>query len=322
MPTNKEFGMTSGSSIDISVVVVSWNTRDMLLDCLASVRDALTGFRSEIIVVDNASSDGSAAAVAERYPEVRVIVNSMNVGFAKANNIGIAHSQGKYLALINSDVIVQPNCIATLFHFMQSNPRVGIAAPKILNPDLTLQESCRAFPSVWNTFCRTFALDTLFPNLQLFSGQWMRSWSHDHVREVDVLSGCFWMMRHEAMAEVGGLDENFFMYAEDKDLCRRFSDAAWTIIYYPLASAIHFGGASSSRQPVRFYVEMQRANLRYWRKHHGRFGVVAFVVLTLIHQLIRIAGAAFVWLLYRPYRSRMQALLERSIACTRFLLHA
>jgi GT2 family glycosyltransferase len=276
----------------VSVIIVSWNARNYLEQCLASLTDKVCRYPMEIIVVDNASSDGSPECVEGRFPHVRLIKSGANLGFAKGNNLGIAQSNGRYLCLINSDVKVLKNCITRLVDYCEQHPRVGMVGPRIMGGDGQLQRSCRGFPSLWNMLCRALALDTLFPRVKLFCGYALSHWSHDNIARVDILSGCFWLVRREAVNQIGGLDEAFFMYGEDMDWCRRFWTSGWKLVFMPSAGAIHYGGASSANAPLRFAVELQKADLQYWRKHRGMLMVVGYFVILCLQNLLRIVAFA------------------------------
>lgn len=294
---------------DVSVIIVSWNAKKHLVDCLNSL-----GNGREIIVVDNGSSEGSPEVVEKEFPQVKLIRNAENLGFARANNIGIRASTGRYVCLINSDVVVLNDCIESLVKFMDSNSPVGMAGPRILNPDRTLQVSCRHFPSIWNNLCQALGLNYVFPKSAFFSEPFMKYWAHDEIRKVDVLSGCFLMIRREAIDEVGLLDENFFIYGEDIDWCRRFHKSGWDVMLYPEAQAIHIGGASSSNAPIRFYLETQKADLQYWRKHHGVLGRFAYTFIILLRQILRAIHGA-IWYVISPSERKSTSLkLKRSLA--------
>src|SRR5665648_483189 len=232
--------------VDLSIIIVNWNAKSFLLKCLRSLISETKSCSVEIIVVDNASTDGSQQAVKKKFPTVKLIQNKVNSGFAKANNIGINQSVGRYICLINSDVTLLNGCLDKLCSFMDQQPEIGVTAPNILNSDLTLQYSCRCFPSLWNNFCPAIGLNKLFPKSKAVSGEEMFFFKHDRICEVDVLSGCFLMVRRKALEQVGPLDEQFFIYSEDIDWCRRFCDADWEIVFFPEAKAIHYGGGSSS----------------------------------------------------------------------------
>ncbi len=301
---------------DVSVIIVSWNAKKHLVDCLKSL-----GNGQEIIVVDNGSTDDSVETVEKGFPHVRLIKNKENMGFAWANNIGIKDSSGRYVCLVNSDVIVLDNCIDGLVKFMDRNPSVGMAGPRVLNPDHTLQVSCRHFPSVWSNLCQTVGLNKIFPKSAFFSEPFMRYWAHDKERKVEVLSGCFWIVRRKAVDEVGLLDEDFFIYGEDIDWCRRFQKAGWDVVFYPEAEAIHAGGASSSNAPIKFCLEMQKADLHYWKKHHGRIGQASYAAIILLRQVLRIIHGAVEYVRCPSQRKAISFKLERSLACIRQVLH-
>lgn len=304
--------------MDATIIIVSWNAKKHLVNCLNSLSQS-SGHTQEIIVVDNGSTDGSPKAVEEQFPQVRLIRNNENLGFAKANNIGIRESKGRYVCFVNPDVIVHDACIEKLIEFMDKNPSVGMSAPKILNPDGTLQVSCRHFPSIWNNLCQAIGLNKLFPKSVFFSEPQMKYWAHNETRIVDVLSGCFWMVRREALDKVGLLDEDFFIYAEDIDWCRRFHNAGWDVVFYPQAEAVHFHGASSSNAPIRFNLEMQKADLQYWRKHHGRKGQLAYWMTVLVRQLVRIPVLFFMYVFRLRNRQTMRFKLRKALACVQFL---
>jgi GT2 family glycosyltransferase len=293
--------------MDVSFVIVSWNAKDYLRKCLRSLADACARLEHEVIVVDNGSSDGSPEMVEAEFPEVRLIRNAHNAGFAAANNQGLAIARGRYLALVNSDVELFPDTMERLIAFMEAHPDVGLLGPKVLNADRTIQPSCRTFPSLRSWLFRTLALDTAFPRSRLFGEHFMTHWSRDEVRDVDVLSGCFWLIRRSAYEQVGGLDTRFFMYAEDMDLCRRYRQAGWRTTFCPEGQIIHYGGASSGNAPVRFWIEMQRANLQYWKKHHGTVSTIALYLLLIAYHSLRVPAFAMLRLLGRQAASPREA---------------
>jgi GT2 family glycosyltransferase len=284
----------------ISVIIVSWNAQKYLRDCLASLRATRGTSVREIIVVDNDSHDGSPEMVAEEFTEVTLIRTGENLGFARANNLAIQKASGSWLALINSDVVVHPGCLQALAGFLESHSEAALVGPKVIGGDGHLQRTCRLLPGVWNMACQAFGLDRLLPKWRLFSGREMRHWDQNDLTEVEVLSGCFWMARREAVAEIGGLDERFFFYAEDVDWCKRFRDGGWKVFFVPQAVATHFGGGSSANAPLAYCIQMLRANLDYWRKHHGKAGQRIYRALSVVHfgvrviplGILRMAGAA------------------------------
>ena len=307
-------------SIDVSIVIVNWNTKDYLIKCLRSIYETTKNLDYEIYVVDNGSSDGSPEAVMKQFPQVRLIRNNNNLGFARANNIAISKSSGRYICLINSDILVLNRCIKNLLTLMDSHPRVGLASPRILNPDRTLQPNWRKFPTLWRSLLRTFAVDRLLPTSPHFLGKSNNYWTNKPVRNVDVLMGCFWIIRRQAIAQVGLMDEDFFMYGEDIDWCKRFHKSGWDVVYYSNAEAIHFGGMSSSNEPIRFYIEIYKSRLKYWKKHHGGLGKACYVAVTVLHQLLRIIPNLILYLILRSKRKTIVRKIERSAACLRWLV--
>ncbi len=274
----------------------------------------------EIIVVDNASTDGSSETVESRFPQVRLIRTGDNLGFAKGNNIGISRSTGRYLCLVNSDVKILKDCITRLVDYCEKQADVGMVGPRMIGRDSKLQRSCRGFPTLWNMTCRAFGLDTMFPRVQLFSGHSLRHWSHDSLRPVDILGGWFWLLRREAVDQVGLLDESFFMYGEDMDWCKRFWSHGWKLVFVPSAEAIHYGGASSANAPVRFYIERHRADLHYWRKHNCRPAFACFFLISCLHLLLRAGGYSLAFLAKRGAQPEYRPKIIRSLACLQWML--
>jgi GT2 family glycosyltransferase len=307
--------------LDVSIIIVNWNTRKLLQNCLKSVYERTGDVKYEVIVVDNGSTDDSVEMVKKNFPQVNIIENAENLGFARANNIGIQTSKGRYICLINSDITLLDDCIGKLISFMDSRPAVGITGPKILNSDRTIQHSCRHFPSIWNNLCQSLGLNHLFPKSAFFSDWIMDYWGHDSIRSVDALSGCFLMVRRKALEEVGLLDEDFFIYGEDLDWCRRFRKASWDIVFYPETEATHLIGASSANAPIKFYLELQKAGLQYWRKHHGRIGRVSYAAVILIRETIRVIARGIQYIFRPSQRETSGFKLLRSIASIRLILH-
>jgi GT2 family glycosyltransferase len=306
------------SHVEYSIVIVTWNAKKYVIECLDSLRGHETGASAEIIVVDNDSSDGTPDLIREQYPHVKLIQNTSNLGFAKANNIGIAKTQGKYVFLINSDVRVLGNCLESMLEYAEQHSDIGILGPAMRGADGAVNRSYSGFPSVWNCFCRALALDGLFPRSRWAGKLHMPYFVPDRIADLDVLAGWFWLVRRDAISKVGLLDENFFMYGEDVDWCKRFRAAGWRVVYYPEASAIHYGGASSSKAPIRFYIEMEGAKLRYWKKHHSRAGQIAYLAILCCHQLLRVLGYSALAGVGRDAEAKFK--VARSLAFFRWLL--
>ncbi len=248
---------------DLSIIVLSWNVRDLLRACLASVHAAAETGRApmEVIVVDNASTDGSADMVAAEFPAVLLIRNAANAGYAAANNRGIAASRGRHVALLNSDTLVPPTTFAELLAFMEANPNVGACSPLLQQPDGNPQPYAYGGDPSLSYLARRAAARFLLRRP-------LHDWRVEHTVEVDWVSGACLVVRREAIEAVGGLDESMFMYFEDNDWCRRIRRVGWTISYVPHVAITHIGGASLRQNPAarRAYY---RSLERFYEKHYS-----------------------------------------------------
>jgi GT2 family glycosyltransferase len=249
----------------ISAIVVSYNTREMTLDCLRALHAALDGMDSEVIVVDNASTDNSVAAIHENFPDVRLIAKGENIGFGAANNEAMRLAKGRFFLLINSDAFPERTAIHTLVAFIRDHPAAAIVGPRLLNADGSLQISCFPFPS---------PLSAWLENLWLSRGY--RRWKHDQVRRVDFVIGACMLVRREAYEQIGGFDERFFMYSEEADWQRRMKYAGWAAFFVPDACVRHLGGASGANDESRVSRHFFESLDYYERKHHGLIGLIAF----------------------------------------------
>lgn len=312
--------LTSEPTVDLSVVIVSWNAERYLDLCLGSLEKAPPRRSMEVLVIDNASSDNTVEMVQTKYPWVKMIRSQENLGFAKGNNVAIEECQGRYISLVNPDVIVFPGCLDTLTDFLDSNPRVGNVGPRVFNPDMTLQSTCRRFPSLWNNFCSATRLDGLFRGSKFFAGEHMFYFAHDRTITVDVIVGCFSMIRRETFLQVGLLDPDLFMYGDDVDWCRRAWNAGWQCAFCPDAQAIHDRGKTTAPYPVRFALAQQRSNLQYWRKHHTSWGVLGIKGIILARHLLRYASARLSDLVHFRNGARDSVRKKVSAACLRELV--
>jgi GT2 family glycosyltransferase len=303
----------------VSIVIVTWNGKKYALECLASLQGDRCRLPIEVIVVDNASTDGTPAAIREQYPDVKLIENNGNLGFAKANNIGLAQCRGRYVALVNSDVVVPPGCLEKMVAYMDEHTDIGLLGPKMLDPDGGLGQSVMRLPTVWNTFCCALGLHSIFPDSKLFGGFLMDGYPYNRTEDVEVLTGWFWMTPRVALNQVGGLDEQFFMYGEDIDWSFRYLKAGWRVVFYAGAEALHYGAASSGQAPTRFYVEMRRANLQYFKKHYGWFGGLGYSFATWVHELVRVLGYGILYCFNRYKRGDAAFKVGRSLSCIRWL---
>jgi len=273
--------------MDVSIVIVSYNTCRILDECIASIKKETT-VDHEVIVVDNASVDGSCQMLREKYPEVKLIENPDNAGFAKANNQGFAIAVGKYFFMLNSDTVVLNGAIDKLVEFMEQNVDVGICGPRNVGRDGKMQYNCDHFPGFWNTFCFYTGLSGIFPKSRLFNRCWMRYWDYGEVRDVERMVGCSLLIRSDLYKELNGLDEKFFMYFEETDLCYRAHKNGVRITYVPNASIIHYGGESSKSGKVddlfktvsSYFIASQ---YYYFRKNYGLFSMLAIRSLDLTY---------------------------------------
>jgi GT2 family glycosyltransferase len=314
--------MTSTSiSIEISVVIVGWNARHYLELCLDSLAKAPPRRSMEVLVVDNASGDGSVEMIETKFPWVKLIKSPENLGFSRGNNVAIRQAQGRYIALVNPDVIVLPGCLDALAVFLDQHPKVGNVGPRVFNPDMTQQSTCRRFPTLWNNFCSATALATTFTKSQILAGEHMWFFPHDRTIAVDVLVGCFSMIRREAFDAVGLLDENLFMYGDDVDWCRRAWNAGWEVVFYPGAKAIHDRGKTTAPYPVRFALAQQRSVLYYWSKHQGSLKTLGIRGIIVIHHLLRYSTAMLSSLVNSKKRAEGNVRKQVSGACLRELLY-
>lgn len=245
----------------------------------------------EVVVVDNGSSDGSAALVERRFSDVTVLALRRNLGFAAANNLGLARCAGRYRLLLNPDCVVHEGALAALVAYADAHPQVGLLGPKLLNADGSLQYSCRRFPTLSALLFRNTPLGRWFPGNPWAEAYLMAADDHDRPRSVDWLSGACLMARAEAIEEIGLLDERFFMYCEDMDWCYRAHRAGWQVHYLPGARVTHLVGRSSDRRPAAMTVEHHRSMARYVCKHHGPW-VAAAVTPLLLARLLAVLGAA------------------------------
>jgi GT2 family glycosyltransferase len=275
--------------MDASVVIVNWNTRGLLAQCLQSIEAEIASERFEVIVVDNASSDDSCEMVRRDFPRVRLIANSENRGFAAANNQGIAIAQGRYILLLNSDTIVLDSAIEKTIAFADRHHDAAVVGCRVLNADRSLQLSCFMFPSVLNFFLHSTYLYRLFPRNRLFGREQMTWWDRDDEREVDVVTGCYMLVRRAAIGEVGVMDERFFMYAEETDWCLRFAAKGWKNRFTPEAEIIHLGGGSAPKLSANRARVTNRSFVRYMFKHWSKPRAIAGVGMLALFYSLRLA---------------------------------
>ncbi len=260
----------SASRPDISIVIVSYNVRDLLENCLYSLFSALDGITHEVFVVDNDSDDATVDMVRQRFPEVELIASENNLGFARANNLALARARGNMLLLLNPDTLVQEDTITSMLGFFETHDDVGMASCKIIKPDGTLEPACRrSFPSPWVSFTKLTGLSSLFPRSKFFARYNLTYLSEEASHEVDAISGSFMMLRHQVYEDIGGLDESYFMYGEDLDWCYRTQKAGWKLYYVHSTKIIHYGGESTKRSSIDATAEFYRAMQVFAKKNLG-----------------------------------------------------
>lgn len=253
----------------LSVIIVSYNVADLLRDCLVSVH-ASRGVDHEVWVVDNCSSDGSADMVRRDFPDVHVIESTRNGGYAYANNLALRQATGDYLLLLNPDTVVPPNALAEMVACMDDRPDVGLAGPKLVREDGSLDLACRrSFPSPVVSFYRMVGLSKRFPKSRRFGRYNLTYLDPDQETEVDSVVGAFMLVRRSAVEQVGFLDETFFLYGEDLDWAMRIKRAGWRAIYNPRVTVLHRKAGSSSGDIRRATMEFYRSMLIFYKKHYA-----------------------------------------------------
>jgi N-acetylglucosaminyl-diphospho-decaprenol L-rhamnosyltransferase len=255
-------------SLDLSVVIVNWNVRDLLQRCVESVLSSQRSITTEIIVVDNASVDGSVEMLRAEFPQTVLIANPENRGFPAANNQGIAAAQGRYVLLLNPDTEVLADALDALVQYMDAHPDVGLVGPQLLHPDGQVQSSRRRYPTLATLFFESTWLESLAPRA-LLRRYYVLDQPDNAVLDVDWITGAAMLARREVIQQVGGMDERFFMYSEELDWCRRIKAAGWRVVYHPEARVIHYEGKSSEQAMPARHVNFQRSKIRYARKYHG-----------------------------------------------------
>jgi GT2 family glycosyltransferase len=288
-----------GQRFDISLILVSFNTRDVLRESLESVQRETGNLRIEIFVVDNNSHDGSVEMVETEFPHVHVLRSQVNLGFGAANNVALEIAQGRYIVLLNSDAFLCPESLQLSVDHMDRNPEVGLAGGRLVGRDFSLQPSARMFPSILSDFLVLTGLAHKFPKSRFF-GQFDRTWADPmQPAEVDWVPGAFSIIRAEALQKVGFFDPEFFLYSEEVDLCRRIQNAGYKILYWPDIVVIHIGGESSRQiktlemssagaQLVRWRM---RSTLLYYRKHHGAGAWMAKMLELALYRLTELRNS-------------------------------
>jgi GT2 family glycosyltransferase len=338
--------------IDLSIVIVSWNVRGLLRRCLESIYRskvdsggehtlsadgrADTGGRADagltlqVIVVDNASSDGSVKMIQDDFPDVQLVVNRENRGFPAANNQGITMAGGRYVLLLNPDTEIVGNTLTELVAFADQHPDVGLVGPQLLDPDGAVQPSRRRFPTLATAFvestwfqpavtslrsCAVAGLLTA-PLHRVLERYYVSDHPDDALQDVDWVTGAAMLARREAIGDVGLMDESFFMYSEELDWCRRFREAGWRVVYLPAAQIVHHMGKSSEQVVAARHIHFQTSKVRYFRKYHGALaaGTLRWYLLASYAWQLAVEGAKWLWGHKRPLRAQRIAAYRQVLA--------
>ncbi len=281
--------------LDVSIIIVNWNAEALLARCLRCVQTTVEKVGYEVIVIDNASTDGSIAMLKQDFPDVIRIENADNRGFAGANNQGMAIAQGRYWLLLNSDAFVEPGTIDAMVAFADAHPEAGMTACKLLYEDRRLQPSCYNFPTLKTEFYTALQLDKLLPKSREFGQFLMTWWDFNDVREVDVVMGAFMLVRREAVQQVGMMDASYFMYSEEVDWCYRFMQAGWKIIYNPTVQTVHLWGGSSKQVKTEMFLQMHRSKIEYFRKNYGRLSAFLLKWIMGFGAVLRVVPGSIVY---------------------------
>lgn len=269
--------------MELSIIIVNYNVKEFLQNLVHSLQKAVSKINHEIIVVDNASDDGSVEFIREKFPQINLIVNQTNLGFSKANNVALKAARGKFILLINPDTIVSEDTITKMIEFLSEHTDAGLAGCKILNPDGSLQLACRrSFPGPWTSFCKVTGLSTLFPKSKLFAKYNLTYLDENSTYEVDAISGSFMMMKREVYEKVGGFDEQFFMYGEDLDLCYRIQKNGYKVYYYSGTQIIHYKGESTKRSSLDETKIFYDAMHLFVKKHFSSFYLIEVILRSAI----------------------------------------
>lgn len=268
--------------IDLSVVIVNWNTKGPLRQCLESIYEETTVTTFEIFVVDNASGDGSSQMIRYSFPQAKLVENEENVGFARACNRGLCRAQGRYLVLLNPDTWLPDDALGQMVAFLDEHPNIGVLGPRIVDVDGIIDPRCaRRYPSLSSELFEKLRLDRRFPHSRLFGDYMMTYWDHKDSREVDALSGACMMIRREVIEDAGLLDEDFFMYGEDVEWCYRIKKTGWQVFFYTQPTVMHLGARSSQLVAEQMGIEALRSMYLFFLKTRGPRYAAAYRILIL-----------------------------------------
>lgn len=294
----------------LSIIIVSWNVRDLLRQCLRTL--PLHNAACEVLVVDSASADGTPAMVQAEFPSVRLMASPENLGYSRGNNVGLQAAQGRYLLVLNPDTEVLGESLAQMVAYMEDHPEVGVLGPQLRFPNQQVQSTRRRFPTLATLFFESTWLQGLAP-CGLLERYYVREVSDTETVPVDWVVGAALLVRREAYAQVGGLDEGFFMYSEELDWQRRLRAAGWQVVYFPQAQVVHHEAQSSAQVPAATHIRFNASKVRYTRKYHGAFWAAALRWFLLANFAAQWLLEAAKWVLghKRPLRAKRIEVYEQ-----------
>lgn len=297
--------------VDVSIIIVNWNVRELLANCLRSIEQYNSLFNYEVIIIDNHSSDNSVQFLRKNFPFVKIIENKENYGFARANNQGIIEAIGRYILLLNPDTFWIDNSLECIIAFMDKNCKVGVLGPKLLNKDReTIQYwGARRLPSALDTFFEYSKLSSLFPRNKLLNRQLIGNWDHKDSREVQCLSGACLFIRRETIQEVGLLDEQYPLYKEDTDWCHRVHLTKWKMYYLSDVQLVHIGSQSSLQNRGPATIKGIQGTYRYYSKFYGLGTILSIWFLILITSIFKI----FAWTLIFIFKPNLRETAKTQI---------
>ncbi|MEH6475007.1 MAG: glycosyltransferase family 2 protein [Sneathiella sp.] len=307
------FPHKSTREIELSIVIISFNTVDMTRDCLNSVLENRGDLSCQIIVVDNNSQDGSVGMIESEFSDVEVIANKDNLGFAAANNQGFSICSGEYILLLNSDTLVLGNVLKESVSYMKSHNNVGAFGCRVLNTDNTLQRTCSMYPSILNLLLLTLALDRL-PYPKWLKRYNLGHWARNDTREVDVVSGCYLLIPKRILVHVGDLDDSFFFFGEETDWCVRIRSKGWKVLFSPVGEIIHHGSVSAKKLKYKRDIMLTNGIVRLHLKHNGMLNALATWIILFAFN----ASRALIWSFLSIFSKRGR---ERAVHFSNVILH-
>lgn len=282
---------------ELTIIIVNWNTKQLVLDCLETIYANKLRSKWKVVVVDNASKDGSVDSFRAVYPQVEVVANNENVGFSAANNQILMRNDSQYYLLLNSDTYVIGDVLQRSIEFMDSSPDVGVMGCRVLNPDKSLQFTCSKFPTVFGKFKQIFQFGKLSGG-QYKSDELMTDWLRDSTRDVDVISGCYLLVRNKVINEVGVLDEEYFFFGEETDWCFRIKKQGWRLVFSPVGEIVHYGSFSAKKLNYKRDLMLTSALVRFMLKNHTILDALLMYIVLFVFNLSRFV----VWFLISLFK--------------------